>query len=125
MCAPRCRFCKSELSITFADLGMSPLSNSYVSPERASAAPSGPAADIWAFGVVAYESYAGCRPFEGDSPIAVVHAVMAADHQPLNTVRPDLPTEVCALIERCLSVDPEQRPDSEQLALAFGLVGAP
>ena len=97
----------------------------YVSPERASAAPSGPAADIWAFGVVAYESYAGCRPFEGDSPIAVVHAVMAADHQPLNTVRPDLPTEVCALIERCLSVDPEQRPDSEQLALAFALVGAP
>ena len=31
---PCCRFCQSELSVTFADLGMSPLSNSYVPPER-------------------------------------------------------------------------------------------
>lgn len=30
----RCRFCESELTVTFADLGMSPLSNSYVSAER-------------------------------------------------------------------------------------------
>jgi 2-polyprenyl-3-methyl-5-hydroxy-6-metoxy-1,4-benzoquinol methylase len=32
--APCCRFCQSELTVTFADLGMSPLSNSYVSPAR-------------------------------------------------------------------------------------------
>ena len=95
----------------------------YVSPERASAAPSGPAADIWAFGVVAYESYAGRRPFEGDSPIAVVHAVMAAEHPLLQSLRPDLPTQVCAVIEQCLTVDPEQRPVSDQLA--FALIGAP
>lgn len=31
---PQCRFCKSQLSITFADLGMSPFSNSYVPAER-------------------------------------------------------------------------------------------
>lgn len=30
----RCRFCQSELTVTFADLGMSPLSNSYVPPDR-------------------------------------------------------------------------------------------
>jgi 2-polyprenyl-3-methyl-5-hydroxy-6-metoxy-1,4-benzoquinol methylase len=35
MHAPKCRFCKSELTVTFADLGMSPMSNSYVSPDRA------------------------------------------------------------------------------------------
>jgi SAM-dependent methyltransferase len=35
MRTPRCRFCKSELTTTFADLGMSPMSNSYVSAERA------------------------------------------------------------------------------------------
>jgi SAM-dependent methyltransferase len=31
---PQCRFCESPLSQTFADLGMSPLANSYVAPER-------------------------------------------------------------------------------------------
>lgn len=72
---------------------------------------------------MAYESYAGRRPFEGDSPIAVVHAVMAAEHPLLQSLRPDLPTQVCALIEHCLAVDPEQRPVSDQLA--FALVGAP
>lgn len=34
MHTPTCRFCKSELSVTFADLGMSPLSNSYLPSER-------------------------------------------------------------------------------------------
>jgi SAM-dependent methyltransferase len=32
-----CRFCKTPLTQTFADLGMTPLSNSFVPPERASA----------------------------------------------------------------------------------------
>jgi SAM-dependent methyltransferase len=32
-----CRFCNAPLSATFADLGMSPLANSYVSPEMANA----------------------------------------------------------------------------------------
>ena len=35
MGAPQCRFCQGELTITFADLGMSPLSNSFLSAEQA------------------------------------------------------------------------------------------
>jgi 2-polyprenyl-3-methyl-5-hydroxy-6-metoxy-1,4-benzoquinol methylase len=34
---PQCRFCEAPLSQTFADLGMSPLANSYVAPEKADA----------------------------------------------------------------------------------------
>jgi len=34
---PRCRACGTALSQTFADLGMSPLANSYLSPEKLSA----------------------------------------------------------------------------------------
>ena len=30
-----CRFCRAPLRVTFADLGMSPISNAFVSPERA------------------------------------------------------------------------------------------
>lgn len=34
---PACRFCRAPLTHSFADLGMSPLANSYVKPERARA----------------------------------------------------------------------------------------
>src|SRR5688500_9809644 len=37
MSAPDCRLCGAHLALTFADLGMSPLSNAYVAPERAAA----------------------------------------------------------------------------------------
>lgn len=33
----RCRFCRAPLSVSFADLGMSPISNSYIAAERAQA----------------------------------------------------------------------------------------
>jgi SAM-dependent methyltransferase len=35
--SPTCRFCAAPLTETFADLGMSPLSNSYLTPEQGSA----------------------------------------------------------------------------------------
>jgi hypothetical protein len=34
MTTPTCRFCKEALAHTFADLGMSPLANSYLTPEQ-------------------------------------------------------------------------------------------
>ena len=37
MTSASCRFCGSRLDVVFADLGMSPLANSYVPPERANA----------------------------------------------------------------------------------------
>jgi len=37
MTSAPCRFCGSRLDVVFADLGMSPLANSYVPPERANA----------------------------------------------------------------------------------------
>jgi SAM-dependent methyltransferase len=37
MTSASCRFCGAPLDVVFADLGMSPLANSYVTPERANA----------------------------------------------------------------------------------------
>jgi hypothetical protein len=37
MSASRCRFCNEPLSETFVDLGMSPLSNAFIPPDRATA----------------------------------------------------------------------------------------
>ena len=35
MTATKCRFCSAPLEHVFADLGMSPLANSYLTPEQA------------------------------------------------------------------------------------------
>ena len=37
MSAGACRFCNQPLSETFVDLGMSPLSNAFLQPDRATA----------------------------------------------------------------------------------------
>jgi hypothetical protein len=34
MSGPRCRFCSSDLTVTFADLGMSPISNAFLTAEQ-------------------------------------------------------------------------------------------
>ncbi len=69
-------------------------------------------ADVHAIGVMLYEMLSGgVLPFEGENPGAVLFQVMACQHTPLIELRPDLP-ELCALVERCMAPDREDRPQS-------------
>ena len=52
----------------------------YLSPEQAKGAMAGPASDVYALGMVAYECLAGRRPFDGASPVQV--ALMHANETP-------------------------------------------
>jgi serine/threonine-protein kinase len=55
----------------------------YMAPEQVQdSAQVGPAADIWAFGVVAYQCLTGRRPFGGDSIGEVLRRVLAAEPPP-------------------------------------------
>lgn len=54
----------------------------YMAPEQVQGAVHvGPAADIWAFGVVAYECLTGRRPFDGDTVGALLLRVLGASPQ--------------------------------------------
>ena len=79
----------------------------YVSPEQVSRRAVGPATDIYALGVVAYECLTGRRPFEGDNPIAVAMAHLREPPPPLPG---DVPAPVRALVGSALLKDPTQRP---------------
>ncbi len=90
-----------------------------MSPEQVHGQPAGPAADIYALGVLVYRLLAGRPPFIGDS-IHVVHAHAYEPPPPLAEFRPGLPRRVYAAIDAALEKSPEDRPSEARiLAAAF------
>jgi tRNA A-37 threonylcarbamoyl transferase component Bud32 len=81
----------------------------YLAPERLEGMPATPKSDIWAFGVVLYEALAGRKPFTGRGPLDVARAVVAGDHVPLGTVRPDLDPVLAAAVERAMAREEQSR----------------
>ena len=65
-------------------------SPSYLAPEQIQGDAATRRCDIWAMGVVLYESLAGHKPFRGDTPYALAEAVCTTEPTPLGTLRPDL-----------------------------------
>jgi serine/threonine-protein kinase len=82
----------------------------YMAPEQAAADPhTDHRADIYAFGVVAYELLAGRPPFTGATPQSVLaaHVTMAPDA--VTKYRASIPPALAALVMRCLEKRPADR----------------
>lgn len=83
----------------------------YMAPEQVNADREaiGPATDIWAVGVITYEMLSGKNPFHAASSVEVLDKVRQLEPEPLQTLRPELPTELCKVIARCLQKNPRKR----------------
>ncbi len=91
----------------------------YMAPEQAAADPDvDHRADIYAFGITAYEMLSGNPPFAGMAPRALLAARMTQDPPSLTSVRPEVPAALDALIMRCLAREPADRPQSAAELLA-------
>jgi TolB-like protein/tetratricopeptide (TPR) repeat protein len=85
----------------------------YMAPEQIAGDPSlDQRADLYAFGVVAYEILAGEPPFRAASPRAILAAHLVEQAPPLITKRPDVPPQVAQVVASCLEKDPEARPET-------------
>ncbi|MEO7331135.1 MAG: protein kinase [Minicystis sp.] len=67
-------------------------------------------ADIYSLGVVLYESLSGRKPFQAETIGDLVYALCSGPPTHLGRLRPDLPTDICDLVMRTLSMNRDERP---------------
>src|SRR5688500_1278151 len=89
----------------------------YMSPEQATGAPVGPAADIYSLGCVMYEALSGVPPLMGENPAVVAYKQVWEQPRPLHELVPEVLPSLEAVVMRCLNKDPARRyPSTETLA---------
>lgn len=89
----------------------------YMSPEQLRSEVVDGRADLFALGVVLYESLAGRRPFQGDHDPATIMQILNGDRRPLLEVAPETPPGLAEVIEQLLEPDREARPASASALL--------
>ncbi len=81
----------------------------YMAPEQVRGEALDARTDLFALGVVLYELLTGRRPFVGVTAADVSSSILRDAPPPARELRPDLPSDVGRILERCLEKDREQR----------------
>ena len=81
----------------------------YMAPEEALGEKVGPATDIYALGIVFYELVTGHRPFQADTPMAVLLKHLQDPLPRPQTFVPNLPDEVEQVLFKALAKQPDDR----------------
>lgn len=87
----------------------------YMAPEVFAGDGSGPARDVYAAGVTLYELLTGVRPFRGSDEAELMYAIAHRAPAPARDLRPDLSTEVEAMLLASLHRQPDARINAVEL----------
>jgi len=92
----------------------------YAAPEQLRGEHADHRADVFAFGIILYEMLSGERPFQRDSPAAVITAVLNDEPRDLGEAFNPM---LDVIVRRCLEKNPEQRFQSvSDLGFALGML---
>ena len=98
----------------------------YMAPEQARCEVVCGPADLFSLGIVLYELATGRHPFEADSALGTLHAVIEQQPIPPSRLNPKLAGALEWLMVRMLEKEPQRRPSAEEVvALLDGLSQAP
>ena len=92
----------------------------YMSPEQVRGEAGDHRSDIFSFGIMLYEMLAGERPFQGDTAVEIMSAVLRQDPPSTLTRSGAIPASLERVVNRCLEKRPEERFQSAQ-DLGFAL----
>lgn len=81
----------------------------YMSPEQVEGGSVDPRSDIYSLGITAYHMLAGQPPFDGDSPLTIALQHVNKTPVPLGQLRPDVPPELIAIIDKMMAKAPADR----------------
>jgi TolB-like protein/Flp pilus assembly protein TadD len=111
-------------AVTLTGVGVTLGTPAYMAPEQATADPSiDHRADIYSFGVMAYEMLTGSLPFTGRTIQATLAAHAIEKPEAIERRRPGIPRALAALIMRCLEKRPADRPqDAAELVAALDAI---
>ncbi|MBT8493884.1 MAG: serine/threonine protein kinase [Deltaproteobacteria bacterium] len=97
----------------------------YMAPEQATGQELTPAADIYAFGCTLFEALTGVIVFpEAETPAELAAKQVFSAPPRVRQLRPDLPSVLEELVDRCLAKDPAERPSAEALAKRLIVIAA-
>jgi eukaryotic-like serine/threonine-protein kinase len=86
----------------------------YMSPEQAEGRAAGPEADVYSLALMLYECWSGENPNRRATPAATARAIGGRPRS-LHRLRPELPRQLCEMIDACLEARPGRRPGLEEL----------
>jgi tetratricopeptide (TPR) repeat protein/predicted Ser/Thr protein kinase len=81
----------------------------YMSPEQARALPVDARSDIFSFGVLLYEMFAGRSPFMGRTVTDTLSAILRDAQPSASQQNPEIPPELERAIDKCLEKDAKDR----------------
>lgn len=112
---------RSELDPVLTGKGQLVGTSRAMSPEYVSGDNVDHRSDLFALGVLLYETLTGQSPFKAHNTLATLKQVMLHRQMPVKQLVPKVPQELSDLIDRLLEKDPADRPQSaHEIALAFG-----
>ncbi len=94
------------------EVGMLVGTPSYMAPEQLLTETFDERIDLYAVGVVLFECLTGRLPFEANTAVALIAKLIREEPPAPETLNPEIPPALAALVLRLLAKEPEQRPPS-------------
>jgi tetratricopeptide (TPR) repeat protein len=109
---------KKAGSATLTQTGMLLGTPAYMSPEQASGHPIDARSDLFAAGIVLYETLTGRNPYHSENPTTALLNIVQGRAQALFEADPTVPPALEAVVEKLLCHDPARRYQSAAEALS-------